>query len=70
MKQPKLKTRRTYTFSLADNAEGDEEGEGIVLQRYPWEGSDRDYHYEEVSSVLAIFNLILLYATVQEYIKS
>lgn len=30
------------------NAE-DEEAEGIVLQpRYPWEGSDRDYTYEEV----------------------
>ncbi|KAF3778423.1 Eukaryotic translation initiation factor 2 subunit beta [Nymphaea thermarum] len=25
-----------------------EEGEGIVLQRYPWEGSDRDYKYEEL----------------------
>jgi len=28
----------------------DEQGEGIVLggSRYPWEGTDRDYHYEEV----------------------
>ncbi|KAL7177994.1 hypothetical protein ACSBR2_031200 [Camellia fascicularis] len=27
----------------------DEKGEGIVLQsRYPWEGSDRDYDYEEL----------------------
>ena len=35
----------------ADNFEGeDEEGEGIILQtRYPWEGTDRDYKYEEVS---------------------
>lgn len=29
--------------------DGEGEGEGIVLQpRYPWEGSDRDYKYEEV----------------------
>ncbi|RRT35321.1 hypothetical protein B296_00055501, partial [Ensete ventricosum] len=29
---------------------GDEEGEGIVLGvvRYPWEGTDRDYKYDEV----------------------
>ncbi|KAL0370861.1 UNVERIFIED_CONTAM: Eukaryotic translation initiation factor 2 subunit beta [Sesamum angustifolium] len=26
----------------------DEEGEGIVLQQSPWEGSDRDYEYEEL----------------------
>lgn len=29
----------------------DEEGEGIILQHYPWEGSDRDYEYEEVTPV-------------------
>ncbi|EXB56017.1 hypothetical protein L484_018806 [Morus notabilis] len=29
--------------------DGDGEGGGIVLHsRYPWEGSDRDYAYEEV----------------------
>lgn len=29
----------------------DEEGDGIVLQQqYPWEGSDRDYDYEELLS--------------------
>lgn len=29
----------------------DEEAEGIVLEevRFPWEGSDRDYKYDEVS---------------------
>ncbi|KAF8397094.1 hypothetical protein HHK36_016001 [Tetracentron sinense] len=33
---------------LDDQIGDDEEGEGIVLQsRYPWEGSDRDYEYEE-----------------------
>ena len=36
-----------------DQAGEDEEGEGIVLggaaaTRYPWEGTDRDYKYEEV----------------------
>lgn len=29
----------------------DEEGDGIILQQqYPWEGSDRDYDYEELLS--------------------
>ncbi|KAL1549155.1 eukaryotic translation initiation factor 2 subunit beta-like [Salvia divinorum] len=31
-----------------DTIREDEEGEGIVLQQYPWEGSDRDYEYEEL----------------------
>ncbi|KAM7526600.1 hypothetical protein LguiA_016502 [Lonicera macranthoides] len=32
-----------------DHIGEDEEGEGIVLEaRYPWEGSDRDYVYEEL----------------------
>ncbi|URE22161.1 eukaryotic translation initiation factor 2 [Musa troglodytarum] len=33
-----------------DQIGGDEEGEGIVLGvvRYPWEGTDRDYKYDEV----------------------
>jgi translation initiation factor 2 subunit 2 len=32
-----------------DHVGEDEEGEGIVLHtRYPWEGTDRDYEYEEV----------------------
>ncbi|GMP86152.1 hypothetical protein CsSME_00039038 [Camellia sinensis var. sinensis] len=35
----------------------DKEGEGIVLQsRYPWEGSDRDYDYEEVCFL--VFNIL------------
>ncbi|THG14023.1 hypothetical protein TEA_023273 [Camellia sinensis var. sinensis] len=35
----------------------DEKGEGIVLQsRYPWEGSDRDYDYEELLS--RVFNIL------------
>ncbi|XP_077214795.1 eukaryotic translation initiation factor 2 subunit beta-like isoform X2 [Tasmannia lanceolata] len=35
----------------------DEEGEGIVLQiRYPWEGSDRDYEYEELLG--RVFNIL------------
>jgi translation initiation factor 2 subunit 2 len=32
-----------------DDIDGkDEEGEGIVVMRYPWERTDRDYEYEEV----------------------
>jgi hypothetical protein len=32
-----------------DHAEDDDEEEAVALQpRYPWEGSDRDYQYEEV----------------------
>ncbi|KAL1536417.1 eukaryotic translation initiation factor 2 subunit beta-like [Salvia divinorum] len=34
----------------------DEEGEGIVLQQYPWEGSDRDYEYEELLE--RVFNIL------------
>lgn len=33
---------------ILDAIGDDEEGDGIVLQQYPWEGSDRDYEYEEV----------------------
>ncbi|KAF5944071.1 hypothetical protein HYC85_018148 [Camellia sinensis] len=37
-----------FDVRLLDKSE-DEEGEGIVLQsRYPWEGSDRDYDYDEL----------------------
>ncbi|OVA17312.1 Translation initiation factor IF2/IF5 [Macleaya cordata] len=42
---------------LEDNIGEDEEGEGIVLQaRYPWEGSDRDYEYEELLG--RVFNIL------------
>lgn len=34
----------------------DEEGEGNVLQQYPWEGSDRDYEYEELLG--RVFNIL------------
>lgn len=37
--------------SLDDQAVDDEQGEGIMLgdgPRYPWDGTDRDYKYEEV----------------------
>lgn len=38
-----------HILGLVDHNAEDEEGEGIVLQsRNPWEGSDRDYEYEEV----------------------
>lgn len=36
----------------------DEEGDGIILQQqYPWEGSDRDYDYEEVCLMFLLFFL-------------
>ncbi|KAK1571247.1 hypothetical protein Q3G72_013982 [Acer saccharum] len=42
---------------LDDPAAESEEGEGIVLQqRYPWEGSDRDYEYEELLG--RVFNIL------------
>ncbi|XP_043708405.1 eukaryotic translation initiation factor 2 subunit beta-like [Telopea speciosissima] len=42
---------------LNDHVDEDEEGEGIVLgQRYPWEGSDRDYEYEELLG--RVFNIL------------
>lgn len=34
----------------------DDEGDGIILQQqYPWEGSDRDYDYEEVCFMFLLF---------------
>ncbi|MCI85537.1 eukaryotic translation initiation factor 2 subunit beta, partial [Trifolium medium] len=33
---------------LDDLAEEDEQDAVSLLPRYPWEGSDRDYQYEEV----------------------
>ena len=39
-------------------ADDEEDAEGIDLQqqqRYPWEGSDRDYIYDEVSISLDVF---------------
>ncbi|KAA3472117.1 eukaryotic translation initiation factor 2 subunit beta-like isoform X1 [Gossypium australe] len=37
--------------------DGDEEGEGIVLQqRYPWDGTDRDYIYDELLG--RVFNIL------------
>ncbi|CAO2842552.1 unnamed protein product [Amaranthus hypochondriacus] len=43
-----------------DQIGDDEEGEGIVLEsepaRYPWEGSDRDYAYEELLG--RVFNIL------------
>lgn len=39
----------TITFSILLDHIEDNEGERIVLQHYPWEGTDRNYLYEEVS---------------------
>ncbi|KAF9595865.1 hypothetical protein IFM89_005351 [Coptis chinensis] len=42
---------------LDDQIEDNEEGEGIMLQQgYPWEGSDRDYQYEELLG--RVFNIL------------
>ncbi|RVX22932.1 Eukaryotic translation initiation factor 2 subunit beta [Vitis vinifera] len=47
----------TVLSTLLDHNGEDEEGEGIVLQpRYPWEGSDRDYKYEELLG--RVFNIL------------
>lgn len=43
---------------IIDTVGEDEEGEGIVLQQYPWEGTDRDYKYEEVTDPTTL-NLVL-----------
>ncbi|XP_051113343.1 eukaryotic translation initiation factor 2 subunit beta-like [Andrographis paniculata] len=46
--------------NVAENSEDingeDEDGEGIVLQQYPWEGTDRDYEYEELLG--RVFNIL------------
>ncbi|XP_009416325.1 eukaryotic translation initiation factor 2 subunit beta isoform X2 [Musa acuminata AAA Group] len=41
-----------------DQVGGEDEGEGIVLGvgRYPWEGTDRDYKYEELLG--RVFNIL------------
>ncbi|KAK6124900.1 hypothetical protein DH2020_016420 [Rehmannia glutinosa] len=44
------------TESLSDIIGEDEEGEGIILQQYPWEGTDRDYEYEELLG--RVFNIL------------
>ncbi|KAL8106508.1 eukaryotic translation initiation factor 2 subunit beta-like [Apium graveolens] len=42
---------------LDDNIGEDEEGEGIVLQQQlPWEGTERDYEYEELLG--RVFNIL------------
>lgn len=42
---------------LDDHAgEGDEGDEVVLQQRYPWEGSDRDYEYEELLG--RVFNIL------------
>ncbi|XP_043718254.1 eukaryotic translation initiation factor 2 subunit beta-like [Telopea speciosissima] len=66
MKKKKKKPVETDTLSdengdagedLDDHVGEDDEGEGIVLgQRYPWEGSDRDYTYEELLG--RVFNIL------------
>ncbi|KAK1353127.1 Eukaryotic translation initiation factor 2 subunit beta [Heracleum sosnowskyi] len=42
---------------LEDNIGEDEEGEGIILQQQlPWEGTERDYEYEELLG--RVFNIL------------
>ncbi|KGN64891.1 eukaryotic translation initiation factor 2 subunit beta [Cucumis sativus] len=45
------------TEDLEDQAGENEDREGLVLQyRYPWEGTDRDYEYEELLG--RVFNIL------------
>ena len=47
-----------FSLSSSDDIGEDEEGEGIILQQQlPWEGTERDYEYEEVSLNVAM-NLV------------
>ena len=45
----------------ADAAVATEDGEGgwKTVEALPWEGSDRDYTYEEVSHYITIISLII-----------
>ncbi|XP_009630890.1 eukaryotic translation initiation factor 2 subunit beta isoform X2 [Nicotiana tabacum] len=63
----KKKKKPAHTDLLSDEKENvaddvddhfgdDEEAEGIVLHHYPWEGSDRDYEYEELLG--RVFNIL------------
>ncbi|KAF2569410.1 hypothetical protein F2Q68_00023993 [Brassica cretica] len=49
-REPRSKRRRSQGYN-AEHPNDEEEVEGIDLhqQRYPWEGSDMDYLYDEVS---------------------
>ncbi|KAL0688315.1 hypothetical protein Bca4012_087992 [Brassica carinata] len=49
-REPRNKTGRSQGY-IAEHPNDEEEVEGIDLhqQRYPWEGSDMDYLYDEVS---------------------
>lgn len=53
-------TRWECSWLTGDQVGDDEEGEGIVLgvSRYPWEGTDRDYIYEEVRSAFVFYILL------------
>jgi translation initiation factor 2 subunit 2 len=51
-------------YSPDDQIGEDEQGEGIVLggvTQYPWEGTDRDYKYDEVIDTSFLFNISLSY---------
>ncbi|XP_052187644.1 eukaryotic translation initiation factor 2 subunit beta [Diospyros lotus] len=66
LKKKKKKPVQTDAFSdekentgddFEDHIGDDEEGEGIILQpQFPWEGSDRDYEYEELLG--RVFNIL------------
>ncbi|KAF2536607.1 hypothetical protein F2Q68_00022058 [Brassica cretica] len=49
-REPRSKRRRSQGY-IAEHPNDEEEVEGIDLhqQRYPWEGSDMDYLYDESS---------------------
>ncbi|KAF3555373.1 hypothetical protein F2Q69_00011896 [Brassica cretica] len=49
-REPRSKRRRSQGY-IAEHHNDEEEVKGIDMhqQRYPWEGSDMDYLYDEVS---------------------
>lgn len=59
-----MNTKHSVDFIDLDHAE-DEEEEALALHpRYPWEGSDRDYEYEEVCHILCFLMygyIVLIY---------
>ncbi|KAF3591486.1 hypothetical protein DY000_02020458 [Brassica cretica] len=52
LREPRSKRRRSQGY-IAEHPNDEEEVEGIDLhqQRYPWEGSDMDYLYDELLSM-------------------
>ncbi|KAL0704535.1 hypothetical protein Bca4012_070960 [Brassica carinata] len=59
-REPRSKRRRSQGY-IAEHPNDEEEVDGIDLhqQRYPWEGSDMDYLYDEQSSFAQLLSMEL-----------